>query len=99
MNEAMGLRRIVLDVLKPLRDPSIVDLAERMSTIRGVDAVNITVNEIDVETLSLSIIIEGSAIDFEEVKAVLEETGAVIHSVDQVVAGNRIVEVPLLSRE
>lgn len=99
MDETMGLRRIVLDVLKPLRDPSIVDLAERMSAIRGVDAVNITVNEIDVETLSLSIIIEGSAIDFEEVKAVLEETGAVIHSVDQVVAGNRIVEVPLLSRE
>jgi len=99
VDETMGLRRIVLDVLKPLRDPSIVDLAERMSAIRGVDAVNITVNEIDVETLSLSIIIEGSAIDFEEVKAVLEETGAVIHSVDQVVAGNRIVEVPLLSRE
>jgi len=99
VDEAMSLRRIVLDVLKPLRDPSLVELAEQLSVIRGVEGVNITVNEIDVETLSLTVVVEGSDIDFEELKAVLEETGAVIHSVDQVIAGSRVVELPELSRE
>lgn len=90
----MGLRRLVLDVLKPLKDPSIVDVALQLSKVRGVEAVNITVNEVDVETLSLTIVIEGTDIDFEQVKSVLEEVGAAIHSIDQVVAGERLVEVP-----
>ena len=90
----MGLRRLVLDVLKPIKDPSIVDVALELSKVRGVEAVNITVNEVDVETLSLTIVIEGSDIDFEQVKSVLEEVGAAIHSIDQVVAGERMVELP-----
>ncbi len=89
-----GLRRLVLDVLKPLRDPSLTELALRLSSVRGVEGVNITVNEVDVETLSLTIVVEGDDIDFEGVKKVLEEMGAAIHSIDQVVAGERIVEVP-----
>jgi hypothetical protein len=91
---ALGLRRLVLDVLKPLKDPSIVDVALELSRVRGVEAVNITVNEVDVETLSLTIVIEGNDIDFEQVKSVLEEVGAAIHSIDQVVAGERLVEIP-----
>ncbi len=90
----MGLRRLVLDVLKPLKDPSIVDVALELSKVKGVEAVNITVNEVDVETLSLTIVIEGNDIDFEQVKNVLEEVGAAIHSIDQVVAGERLVELP-----
>ncbi len=90
----MGLRRLVLDVLKPLKDPSIVEVALTLSKVKGVDAVNITVNEVDVETLSLTIVIEGSNIDFDEVKNILEEVGAAIHSIDQVVAGERIIEIP-----
>ncbi|BEP18241.1 DUF211 domain-containing protein [Pyrofollis japonicus] len=89
-----GLRRLVLDVLKPLKEPSIVDVALELSRIKGVDAVNITVNEVDVETLSLTVVIEGEDIDFESVKRVLEEVGAAIHSIDQVVAGKKIIEVP-----
>ena len=88
------MRRLVLDVLKPLKDPSIVDVALELSKVRGVEAVNITVNEVDVETLSLTIVIEGTDIDFEQVKSVLEEVGAAIHSIDQVVAGERLVELP-----
>ena len=89
-----GLRRLVLDVLKPLRDPAITDVAVMLSKVRGVEGVNITVKEVDVETLSLTVVIEGDDIDFEGVKRVLEEVGAAIHSIDQVVAGKRIVEVP-----
>lgn len=89
-----GLRRLVLDVLKPLKEPSLVDMALELTKAKGVEAVNITVNEVDVETVSLTVVIEGSDIDFEEVKNMLEEIGAAIHSVDQVVAGKRLIEVP-----
>ncbi|HIQ23880.1 MAG TPA: hypothetical protein EYH50_02390 [Pyrodictium delaneyi] len=94
-----GLRRLVLDVLKPLKDPSIVDVALELSRIDGVEAVNITVNEVDVETLSLTVVVEGDNIDFERVRTILEEVGAAIHSIDQVVAGERLVEIPRRLRE
>ncbi len=92
--ELAGLRRLVLDVLKPLKDPSIVDVALELAKAPGVEAVNITVNEVDVETLSLTVVIEGDGIDFEKVRQVFDEVGAAIHSIDQVVAGERIVEIP-----
>lgn len=89
-----AIRRIMLDVLKPLREPSIVDLASMLSELPGVEGVNVTVNEVDVETLSLTVVIEGNDVPFGRVKEVLEKTGAVIHSVDQVVAGSKVVEIP-----
>ena len=95
----MSLRRLVLDVLKPLKEPSIVDVAKELSKIRGVEGVNITVNEVDVETLSLTIVVEGDDIDFDNIKRVLEEVGAAIHSIDQVIAGRKIVEVPAKTAE
>lgn len=88
------MRRLVLDVLKPLRGPSIVDVAREIAGLEGIDGVNLTVKEIDVETLTVSITIEGSNIDFEKVKEKLDLLGCVIHSVDQVVAGRRIVDEP-----
>jgi len=95
----LSLRRLVLDVLKPLKEPSIVDVAKELSKIRGVEGVNITVNEVDVETLSLTIVVEGDDIDFDNIKRVLEEVGAAIHSIDQVIAGRKIVEVPAKTAE
>ena len=88
------IRMLVLDVLKPLRGPSIVDVAREIAALEGVDGVNLTVKEIDVETLTVSITIEGPNIDFEKVKEKLDLLGCVIHSVDQVVAGRRIVDEP-----
>ncbi len=82
----MVLKKIVLDVLKPLKGPSIVELAQTLSGSKGVHRVTIVVNEIDVETVTLTITIEGSNIDFEAVRSIIERLGGVIHSVDQVVA-------------
>ena len=82
----MVLKKIVLDVLKPLKGPSIVELAQTLSSSKGVHRVTIVVNEIDVETVTLTITIEGSNIDFEAVRSIIERLGGVIHSVDQVVA-------------
>ncbi len=88
------IKRLVLDVLIPIKGPSIIDIADNLSRVRGVEAVNITVKEVDVETQNIIIVIEGDDIDFSEVKVMIEELGGVIHSVDQVVAGKRIVEIP-----
>ncbi len=91
---AAPLRRVVLDILKPIKGPSIVNVARIVGGLDGVDGVNITVKEIDVDTITLSITIEGTDIDFDEVERKLEELGCVIHSIDQVVAGKKIVEEP-----
>ena len=40
----------------------------------------------------MRITIEGSGIDFERVEQTLRENGAVIHSVDSVSVGRRLVE-------
>lgn len=88
------IKRLVLDVLVPIKGRSIIDIAENLSRIKGVEAVNITVKEVDVETQNIVIVLEGKDIDFSEVRIVIEELGGAIHSVDQVVAGNKIIEIP-----
>ncbi|MCE4624614.1 MAG: DUF211 domain-containing protein [Desulfurococcales archaeon] len=90
------VRRLVLDILKPLKGLSIIDVGREIASLPGVDGVNVTVREIDVETVTLSMTIEGTDIDFNKVKEKLEELGCIIHSVDQVVAGKKIVEEPKL---
>jgi hypothetical protein len=54
--------------------------------------VNCTLEEVDQETESIKITIEGTAIDFAQVEQAITESGAVIHSVDSVSAGKKIVE-------
>jgi len=90
------IRRLVLDILKPIKGPSIVDVAREVASLTGVSGVNITVKEIDVETITLSMTVQGEDIDFEALRVKLEELGCVIHSIDQVIAGKQIIEEPKL---
>ncbi len=85
------IKRIVLDVLKPHK-PSLVDMSLRLSGLKGVDGVSCTLDEVDQETESVKVTIEGSSINYESVEGVLRELGAVIHSVDLVSSGKRLVE-------
>lgn len=85
------IKRLVLDVLKP-HDPSIIELADKLASIHGISGVNCMLDEVDRETDSLKLVIEGSNIDYKKVLAGLEECGAVVHSVDSVSAGKKIVE-------
>jgi len=86
-----GIRRLILDVLKP-HEPSIIEVSQKLSVVSGVVGVNCMLNEVDQETENLKITIEGHNIDFEEVKHALESCGAAIHSIDGVSAGKRLVE-------
>lgn len=85
------IRRVVLDVLKP-HQPSNIILARELSEVDKVEGVNLALTEIDQNTETLKITVVGSDIDFEKIKEVLEELGGVIHSVDEIVAGKKIVE-------
>lgn len=81
----MGLKKIVLDVLKPIREPTLVTLAKNLSRVSGVKEVSIVVSEMDVETVTLVITINGNNIDYDEVENTLRELGVALHSVDEVV--------------
>ncbi len=86
-----GVRRLVLDVLKP-HEPLSVILALRLSELSNVDGVNISLAEIDQATESIKITIVGDDLDYDLIKKTIEDLGGVIHSVDEVVAGKIIVE-------
>jgi hypothetical protein len=85
------LKRLVLDVLKPHK-PSLVELTQRLSALKGIDGVNCSLDEVDQETETVKVTIEGTSIAYDSVEAILRELGAVIHSVDEVAAGKRLVE-------
>jgi len=85
------IKRIVLDVLKP-HNPSIVELSRRLASLHGVTGVNCTVDEVDQETESLKITVEGTNVDYEKVEATVRELGGVIHSIGSVSAGRKLVE-------
>ncbi len=86
-----NLRRLVLDVLKPL-DPSIVELVQVLADQDGVDGVNISIYEIDRRVENAKITIEGHDLRFDEISRVIEENGGAIHSIDEVAAGRVLIE-------
>lgn len=86
-----NVRRLVLDVLKPL-EPTIIDLAEQLSMLAGVEAVNISIYEIDRRVENAKITIEGSDLNYEEVMRIIQENGGTVHSIDEVVAGELIID-------
>ncbi len=85
------INRIVLDVLKP-HQPSLIELSRSLAALDGVLGVNCVLDEVDQETESVKITIEGTDIDYALVEAVIRESGAVVHSVDSVSSGRKIVE-------
>ena len=68
----------------------------RVDTVSGL---NISLKEVDQNTESITITIEGDDLRYDSIKEMLEQAGAVIHSIDQVVAGRIIVEEVSLQPE
>ncbi|MDY6762067.1 MAG: DUF211 domain-containing protein [Candidatus Nanohaloarchaea archaeon] len=85
------IRRLVLDVLKP-HEPSMVELAEETADVDGVTGVNATLMEIDEEVENVKVTVAGDDIDDNAVNTVIDDLGGSIHSVDEIVCGEEIVE-------
>ncbi|MBE0429645.1 MAG: DUF211 domain-containing protein [Thermoleophilia bacterium] len=85
------VRRLVLDVLKP-HQPTILDLAVKLGALDGVEGTDLVLNEIDQKVENIKITIEGSQINFDDVAAVIQESGGSIHSIDKVSTGRELIE-------
>lgn len=88
----MNLRRVMLDIDKARARPAMTEIAEAIEAAPGVQAVNITVQEIDVETVGMEVTVVGEHIDYDALVRAINDTGAVVHSTDELVAGAYIVE-------
>lgn len=86
-SESSKIWRMVLDVLKP-HDPSLPEFAEKLGSIGGVEGVDVSLLEIDKETETLKITVDGD-LDYSKIKSKIEEWGGVVHSVDEVVTGQK----------
>jgi len=87
----MNVRRLQLDVDKAVARPDLLDLAQAINGVAGVEAVNITVTDIDAETMGTEVTIEGDNIDINALYAAIEQVGAALHSIDEIVVGDRII--------
>jgi hypothetical protein len=89
---ALNIRRVRLDVDWAAGGPGIVAVTEAIAAVDGVEAVSVTVTEIDMETVGTDVIVEGTGIDIDDLVGSIDGSGAVVHSIDQLVAGDRLVE-------
>lgn len=89
---SINVRRIAIDVDWASEGPGIVAIAEAIHEVEGVESCNITVTEIDTETVGSDITVEGTAIDVDALCAAINSSGAVVHSIDQLVTGERVLE-------
>lgn len=78
------ISKIVLDVLKP-HTPSIIDFAKHLSVVKGVTRVDVSILEVDTNTETVKLVVEGSGINFEQVQEAVKHMGAAVHSIDQVI--------------
>lgn len=85
-----GIRRIVLDVLIPINMPT-EQLAIDLSKVKGVEGVDILIQEVERKVEAAKITIEGPGIDFPEIKQTLDKAGASLQSTDRITCGKRLV--------
>ncbi|MBL1142432.1 MAG: DUF211 domain-containing protein [Proteobacteria bacterium] len=75
--------KLVLDVLKPHK-PNALDFSSVLANLGADYRVKLTVTEIDKETESTIVTIEGADINFDDIKTAIEKMGASVHSIDEV---------------
>jgi hypothetical protein len=85
------VRRVVIDVLKP-HEPPMEPFARQVGEADTVEAVAASLVELDKEVQNVKLTFEGEDVDLDAVEAVVEELGGTVHSVDEVVCGDYVVE-------
>ena len=79
----VNVKKLTLDSLKP-REPSIRVLSTAVCEVDGVEEVNITVIEVDANTETIKIVVQGSDVNYDEVCETIQNHGAVVRSVDEI---------------
>jgi hypothetical protein len=78
-----SVQRLVLDVLKP-HQPNALEFARAIAALGEGYQVDIRVLEVDENTETLQVAIEGDRLDFELISGAISENGASLHSIDEV---------------
>lgn len=79
----VSVKRIVLDVLKPHK-PNALEFSRAIAELGADYRVLLTIIEMDENTETLRIEVEGSAIDFETIQSTIASNGGSLHSIDEV---------------
>jgi len=82
------VRLLVLDILKP-HQPNILELGKIICKEPSVENANLSVYAVDEKTESVKMVLEGKNINFSHIKKLIEDQGAVIHSMDKVILGKK----------
>lgn len=77
--------------MKP-HDPSMLEVAERVSEEESVGGVNASMYEVDEKVENIKMTVEGKDVDFSAVRTVIEDMGGSVHSVDEAICGGDVVE-------
>ncbi len=81
----VSVKKIVLDVLKP-HEPNALEFSEAIANVGPDYRVRLTVLEMDENTETLQVEVEGNAIDFEAIQSTITSMGGSLHSIDVVEA-------------
>ncbi|HII71851.1 TPA: DUF211 domain-containing protein [Candidatus Woesearchaeota archaeon] len=82
------VRLLVLDVLKPHK-PNIVEFSQALCKSNGVKNADVMVYHVDEKTESVKVVCEGEDLHFNLIISTIEDYGAVVHSVDRVMIGEK----------
>ncbi|GAH82474.1 unnamed protein product [marine sediment metagenome] len=97
-SKSVRIRRLVLDVLKP-HQPRIDVLATAVGELEAVESVNVVRTETDSSTEGIIVTIVGLDLNFDDIEAVLKDYGTSVHSVDEVVVGEKIINTVKIPNE
>ena len=83
----VAVKRLVLDVLKP-HQPNALEFCTNLAEVGEDYHVSLTVIEMDENTETVQIIIEGQTIDFQSIQTAITNMSGSLHSIDEVEVQN-----------
>ncbi len=94
MVETAPVKIINLDILKP-HQPNIIEFGKAIEKEKSVESVNLSVYATDEKTESVKLVVEGKNLNFDNIRKIIEDFGAVVHSIDKVVISRKeIITLP-----
>ena len=84
----VSVKRMVLDILKP-HHPNALEFSQAIAEVGADYHVNLIVLEVDKNTETIKVEIEGSAIDFDVIQDAITNMGGSLHSIDEVEVQNK----------
>lgn len=83
---------------KAIDRPQLPEIAAAIKAVPGVGAVNIIVTNIDIQTVGMEVTIQGEMLDYDAIVDAIDNVGAVAHSIDEIAAGDYLMEAIKRSR-